>query len=118
MQRNLTERTIRSKLANYLVGRTSLRKFYDWFVTATWDIHLRESPQVQELVYGIKLLLAEYSYGHWKQSDLNRKLATILGSYDVQVGKKEDRSVTTSFGQDFCPPGYSSIQTRSSLVSV
>lgn len=85
MKHNLAERTIetiRGELASYLNGNQSLREFYEWFAPETTDIHLWAPVQVQDLVYEIKLLLAEYSRGHRSEAELKAKLRPFVTSIE------------------------------------
>ncbi len=116
MQHNLNERLIRSKLANYLARKTSLQAFHRWFVLATWDIEEWAPAQLQELVYEIKLRLAEYSNGHWSEAEFRRELSLILGFYS-----SSSRNITveiTSSSQAIRPARSSSAQTQSLMASV
>jgi hypothetical protein len=68
---------IQEELADYLAGRQSLKEFASWFVPETWDIHLWAPRPVQEMVYGVKLLLDEYTSGAWSEDELKAKLAGV-----------------------------------------
>lgn len=70
--------SIRAELALYLNGEQSLGEFCDWFEPETWDIHLWAPSRVQKLVYGIKLILAEYDLGRWSETDLKMKFECFL----------------------------------------
>jgi hypothetical protein len=83
MQHNPTEEAIRRELADYLTGKVSLRAFYDWFATETWDIHEWAPVQVQDKVSQIKLLIAEYSSGHRSEADLKARLRPFVTSMKV-----------------------------------
>ena len=50
----------RVRLADYLADRLSLREFEDWFYAKTWDIDDTDNQTLTNLVYEIKLRLAEY----------------------------------------------------------
>lgn len=71
---------IREQLADYMVGKLSLREFEDWFFSETWDIDEVEntdnqtSTNLANLVYGIKLRLAEFSHGDWTEVELRSML--------------------------------------------
>ncbi len=88
MQSNLTELQIRKKLASYLAGRTSLRAFRGWLSLATWDIEGWAPARLQELVYSIKLRLAEYTSGHWSKAELRTKLMPFVTSLQAAVAAK------------------------------
>jgi hypothetical protein len=85
MQHNLAEEAIRKELADYLTGKTSLRDFYDWFAVETWDIHEWAPAQVQDTVSRIKLLLAEYSSGHWSKAELKEQFRPLLTSLNLTL---------------------------------
>jgi len=71
---------IREQLADYMMGKLSLREFEDWFFPETWDIDEIEntdnqtSTNLANLVYGIKLRLAEFSHGDWTEVELRSML--------------------------------------------
>jgi hypothetical protein len=71
---------IREQLADYMAGKLSLREFEDWFYPETWDIDEIEnadnqtSTNVANLVYGIKLRIAELSHGDWTEVELRSML--------------------------------------------
>src|SRR5438128_2458909 len=72
-----------AELSAYLTGEQSLREFYEWFATETWDVHLWAPVQVQRLVYNIKSVLAEYDLGHWSEAQLKTKLRPFVTSVDM-----------------------------------
>ena len=67
-------RAISQELTAYLDGEQTLGEFSEWFYPETWNIHQWASEKVQEVVYAIKLLLAEYSGGVWSEEQLREKL--------------------------------------------
>lgn len=83
---------IREQLADYMAGKLSLREFEDWFFPETWDIDEIEnadnqtSTNLANLVYGIKLRLAEFSHGDWTEVELRSMLLSILEKYVVVIG--------------------------------
>ena len=77
MSRSL-EFTIREQLAKYLSREISLRDFKDWFFSSTWDIDRIGDPVLTDLVYGIKLDLAEFSHGDWTEEELHDLLCSYL----------------------------------------
>jgi hypothetical protein len=89
MRHNLTEELVRRRLANYLAGKTTLRAFRRWFYPATWDIDGWAPASLKELVYEVKLLLAEYSNGDWTEDEFPTKMSVIIGSYEANVGVKK-----------------------------
>ena len=67
---------IRERLADYITGKISLREFEDGFFSETWDIDDADNQTLANLVYGIKLRLAEYSHGDWTETDLRNMLSS------------------------------------------
>ena len=73
------ELQIYDQLARYVGGEISLKDFRDWFDSSTWDQF--RSPGHEdafELAAEIELRLAEFSNGHWSESDLRDKLKSLL----------------------------------------
>jgi hypothetical protein len=83
---------IREQLADYLAGKNSLREFEDWFFSETWDIDEIDNTDNQtlvdlaNLVYAIKLRLAEFSHGDWTEAELHSMLHSILEKHVILVG--------------------------------
>ena len=65
---------IRERLADYLADRLSFPEFLDWFYAETWDIDDADNQTLTNLVYEIKLRLAEYSHGDWTEAELRTLL--------------------------------------------
>src|SRR5437870_5110683 len=86
MQHNLDESMIRQRLVGYLTGKLSLKTFYDWFMSLTCGVDDWPSSQLQELINGIKLRLAEYMSGHWSKDDLRRQLSPFVTSIEASLG--------------------------------
>lgn len=84
MQSSL-EREVRQQLARYASGEILLAEFQTWFVPNTWTVERDADPKASQLVYRIELLLAEYSSGHWTESELRTKLRTYVGSSVIVV---------------------------------
>jgi hypothetical protein len=76
---------IHEKLAEYLAGEISLSEFEDWFFSETWDIDQLDNPTLANLVYGIKLTLAEFSNGDWTETELRSMLRPFLEKYVMGV---------------------------------
>jgi hypothetical protein len=85
MPHSLDETLIRRRLARFLSGKSSLRSFYRWFTSATWEIEKQAPLHVQKLVFAIKLRLAEYSSGQWSKQELRKKLEPFVTSITVQL---------------------------------
>lgn len=77
---------IRKQLVCYLTSETSLEDFEDWFVARSWNFHEAENPLLLELACEIELLLAEFSNGHWTESDLKERLRPFITRYSVDYG--------------------------------
>ena len=78
---------IREQLAEYLAGEISLREFEDWFFPETWDINLVDNIALLNLVYGIKLRLAEFSNGDWTEDELRSYLRPFLETFVLDVSQ-------------------------------
>jgi hypothetical protein len=61
---------IRQQIADYLTGKLSLRAFEDWFFPETWYGDDEYNQTLNNLMYGIKLRLAEYAHGDWTEAEL------------------------------------------------
>lgn len=73
---------LRTQLARYLTGESSLREFRRWFLPLMWDL-TQENQLVSPLARRIELHLAEYMNGHWTEDALKRlfaREAPITGS--------------------------------------
>lgn len=78
--------TIREQLADYLADNISLHKFEDWFFSETWEIDDADNQNLANLVYGIKLRLAEFSHGDWTEAELRNMLRSIEEKHTIIVG--------------------------------
>lgn len=76
---------IREQLADYLAGKISLREFEDWLFSETWDRDDADNQALTTLVYGIKLRLAEFSHGDWKEAELRSLLRSILEKHIIVI---------------------------------
>ncbi len=83
MKQELTEDQIRKQLSRYIAGKISLQAFRDWLVPATWDVDKWPAASLRNLVYEIKLRLAEYTSGHWSEMDLREKLSPLIVAHTV-----------------------------------
>lgn len=72
---------IREQLARYLAGEISLREFEDWFFPETWDVDQIDNLDLLNLVYGIKLRLAEFSHRDWTEAELQEHLRPFIQRY-------------------------------------
>jgi hypothetical protein len=69
---------IRNKLSEWIDRKISLREFEDWFVHETWDIHLSNDSEVEDLADDIEMNLSEYSGRHISQQQLYHSLSQLL----------------------------------------
>src|SRR5258708_12213450 len=74
---------VRERLAEYLAGEISLHEFEDWFFPETWDVDQLDNLALTNLVYGIKLRLAEYSNGDWTEKELRDRLRPFLQKHQM-----------------------------------
>ena len=79
------ELAVRERLVDYLTDETTLDEFKDWLVGATWDVDDLGDPGMMDLVYSIKLLLAEHSSGHRSDEDLRAELLPLVDRYQTTV---------------------------------
>jgi hypothetical protein len=76
---------IRERLAAYLANEISLREFEDWFFPETWDVDQLGNLALTNLVYGIKLCLAEFSNGDWTEGELRNLLRPFMMKHGQSV---------------------------------
>jgi hypothetical protein len=76
---------IREQLARYLAKEISLREFEDWFFPETWDVDQLGDLALMNLVYGIKLRLAEFSHGDWTENELRSLLRPFIEKFDIDI---------------------------------
>ncbi len=74
---------IRERLATYLAKEISLREFEDWFFPEAWDVDQLGDLALTNLVYGIKLRLAEFSHGDWTENELRSLLRPFIERIDI-----------------------------------
>jgi hypothetical protein len=74
---------IRERLASYLAKEISRRAFEDWFFPETWDVDQLGDLALMNLVYGIKLRLAEFSHGDWTENELRSLLRPFIEKFDI-----------------------------------
>lgn len=85
---SITEQSIREHLAGLFAREISLNTFDEWFFAETLDIDHTSDASLQKLVYGIKLLLAEYSHGDWTEQELHQHFKDILRRYDMSTSER------------------------------
>jgi|SRR5579884_1477322 len=99
MSRDLEE-SLRRRLASYVAGKSTLRKFVRWFTPATWNLDAKESDALKEIAYGTSHLLAEFSNGDWTEPELKERLWLLLNSH--HIAETEDfrvRAIVTPSGK-------------------
>jgi hypothetical protein len=77
--------TIREQIIRLLEREISLEQFEDWFVPASWNMHLDSSLSDQELASEIELRLAEHSNGHLSEDQLRADLGHFVSNYSVDI---------------------------------
>ena len=80
-----TLQELRSRLATYVEGNSSLSEFRDWFDLETWDTAGKSDSLFLDLVGEIELRLAEFTNGHLSENELRRHLETLLPEVDFQL---------------------------------
>jgi hypothetical protein len=74
----MLEKNIRINAWNYLLKKSDINQFKDWFVPATWNVERTEAQSVIDWVNEIKLRLAEFTNGHLDESELREQLVLLL----------------------------------------
>ena len=78
MERRL-DLDIHDQLVQYVAGETTLLAFRDWFDSSSWDLEERGANQDAFRLAGeVELRLAEFSNGHWTESELRSKLLPLI----------------------------------------
>jgi hypothetical protein len=109
------QRGIVDLVVRYLVGELTFEKFEEKFVTLSRPLKDHASS-CGDLVYAVELALAEFSCGHWTETELKQELANSLRTLkfagDDTFGSSDSviRGVTTY--------QESSIRTRPATASV
>lgn len=88
---------IRTRLAQYVAGEIPLSEFHDWLTRATWDVPTDADPALRDLVYQLKLRLAEFTNGHWAEDELIALFRPFLERYSFSVGVHTATASTSSF---------------------
>lgn len=79
---------IRERLARYLASEISLREFEDWFVPASWNVHLSGNEEAAQLTYDIEAVLLQASTERWPEERVKKKLAPFVEHYAVTLGER------------------------------
>jgi hypothetical protein len=73
------EQKVITNIAKYYDNVISVQKCYEWLVVNTWDIDIDVAhPSLKNLIYAAKLRFAEYTNGHWTESDLKERLLELI----------------------------------------
>jgi len=83
MPRIPTEEVVRRKLSQYLAAKISLRQLNAWLMESTQAFDRSPDQGLHELVYAIKLRLAEYTSCHWTEAVLRTKLTPLVSTAPV-----------------------------------
>ncbi|MEX2314962.1 MAG: hypothetical protein WD628_04530 [Thermomicrobiales bacterium] len=83
------EHDIRVRLADFLAGKTSLKQLEDWLVPATWDAHLQDGCDAEQLSSRILLHIAEYDDG-WLSEDALKSLLRPLAAVPISATRIGD----------------------------
>jgi len=75
----------RQWLGRYLAGEIPLRTFENWLVPMTWQSGEGTDPAVRDLLSEIELALAEYSSGHWTETELREHLRPLLARFTTII---------------------------------
>ncbi len=95
---------------SYLLDEISLAELEEWLVSESWDVHKHRDQGVQDLVYGIELLLAEHSSGHRTEEELREEFRKLLSTVHVQASLGPGQATFTT--------GSSSTVTRDESVTL
>ena len=87
---------IQNHLARYLSGEITLEDFRKWFDVATWDAVDTATTAAQQLAGQIDLWLAEFSKGHWTESELREKLRPLARIVWTTQGSPWQTGATSS----------------------
>lgn len=69
---------LREHIASYLAGELHLLEFEDWFYAAMWGIDSESDAVLIQMVYAIKLLLAEYTNKDRTEDEVRFRLRAML----------------------------------------
>jgi hypothetical protein len=72
------EHSIRQHLTQLIAHEISLDTFSACFFAETLDIDNTSDARLQELVYNIKLLLAEYDHGDWSEQEMHQHFRDLM----------------------------------------
>jgi hypothetical protein len=111
---------IRERLATYLASEISLSEFEDWFFPETWDVDQIDNLDLLNLVYGIKLRLAEFSNKDWTETELRSRLRPFIERYVTNASQSQIQYGTSNVSlrvqMSVIYPVVRSVDTKSSTV--
>jgi hypothetical protein len=92
------DREIHDELVRYLAGEISMTDFRNWFYSTTWEIQQPIDQTLAEVIGEVGLRLAEFSSGHWTESELRGKLVPLVRvrTLATQIGEQPHSSYRTS----------------------
>ncbi len=73
----IRENEIKDVIQKYLAGG-SLDRFEEWLAERSWNMHRDSEPDVQRLVGGIQMLIAEHGYGNISEASLRQQLCDLI----------------------------------------
>ena len=80
------ERSVREHVTSYVSGEASLDELKDWLVGATWNLDEAHDPAATELVYEVKLALADESSGLATSKELVEALTALVVHDSATIG--------------------------------
>jgi hypothetical protein len=93
----LREREVRNRLAEYLLGETSLRDFSSWLYGQSWGMEANGTDRhTQDFVNAILGRLAEQSSAGFPESVLHAALLGLASTITVQEEWPEHRTESSA----------------------
>lgn len=74
---------IRTRLVDYLAGRSSFAEFHRWLIPATWDIELTGDTEASDLTDTTSLRIAEYLNGDCMEAELRNLLQPLVATTTI-----------------------------------
>lgn len=75
---------IRAHLDRYVGRHETLDEFRSWFIPATWDVHLANNPQAEQLTNRVAHFLGEYVSGNITEATLRNRLRPQVSTYVIE----------------------------------
>ena len=95
---------IRDRLGSFLLEKTSLQDFEDWFAPILWSVAEDGDDQSRELVSTVNNLICEYSNGDRSENSMRRELVSTVFPFGPSA-QGDCVPMTLSKSQDFSFPG-------------